>query len=135
MAERRRVLARLRTTPCGMFGGGITTICLEQRDSSFSLSVRERDSLTGAHSKRRVAVDSALVHEQLMRLRQSTVPAFPVSPVVSDGAYVELRVEGELSTLTLGWWTVAPDGAEGVSDFAEWMEETVSPREHGLEDD
>lgn len=135
MAERPRVLARLRITPCGMFdrGRGITTICLEQRDADFSISVLERGSMTRKQSRRRVAVDGALVQARLARLKQSTVPAFPVSPMVSDGSYVELMIKGELSTLTLGWWTIAPDGAEAAADFADWLEEIGLPREQGQE--
>jgi len=137
MAERRRVLARLRIKPCGMFDRdrGITTICLEQRDAAFSISVLERGSMTRQQLRRCVAVDGALAQERLARLKQSTVPAFPVSPIVCDGSYVELMIEGEFSRLTLGWWTIAPDGAEAVADFADWLEEIGLPRERGREDD
>lgn len=35
------------------------------------------------------------------------------------------KIEGEYSALTLGWWTIAPEGAEGVSEFADWLRETA----------
>ena len=54
-------------------------------------------------------------------LRNATLPAFPISPLVCDGEYVELRVCGTYANLTLGWWTIAPDGAEAYADFAAWL--------------
>ena len=70
-----------------------------------------------------MAISAVAVQEQWDALKTCTVPAFPVSPMVSDGEYVELTIEGEQSTLTLGWWTIAPEGAEPVAAFADWLRE------------
>jgi hypothetical protein len=64
---------------------------------------------------------AAEAQEQLVRLRRLTVPAYPVSPLVTDGEHLELTVEGQSSSLTLNWWTIAPDGAEGLAEFANWL--------------
>lgn len=61
------------------------------------------------------------VTKKLHDLRKINVPAFPVSPLVMDGEYVELTIFGEHSTLSLGWWTIAPEGAEGICEFSEWL--------------
>lgn len=119
----RRVLAQLRITPCGLFEPIIQTITLEQVDAAYRVAVIERNRLTRKQSRHRVDVSAALVQERLAALKQLTVPAFPVSPMVCDGEYVELQVEGEYSTLTIGWWTIAPEGAEGVAEFADWLRE------------
>jgi hypothetical protein len=121
----RRVLARLRITPCGLFEPITHTMTLEQIDSAYRIAVVERNGLTRKQTRRRVAVSATLVQARLVALKQGTVPAFPVSPLVCDGEYVELKIEGEYSSLTLGWWTIAPEGAEGVSEFADWLRETV----------
>lgn len=66
-------------------------------------------------------ISEAEVQDRLTALKQATVPALPISPQVCDGEYVELTVEGECSTLTLGWWTLPPQGAERLAEFADWL--------------
>lgn len=125
----RRVFARLRITPCGLFDSSAHTITLEQIDGAFFIAVVERDLRTRKQSRRRMAISAAAVQEQWDALKKCTVPAFPVSPMVCDGEYVELTIKGEQSTLTLGWWTIAPEGAQPVATFADWL------REEGLDHD
>ena len=129
----RRVLARLQITPCGLFEPIIQTITLEQVDAAYCVAVIEQNHLTRKQSRRRVDVSEALAQERLAALKQLTVPAFPVSPMVCDGEYVELQVEGEYSTLTIGWWTIAPEGAEGVAEFADWLREVGLGRDEDEE--
>lgn len=64
---------------------------------------------------------AAEAQEQFARLKRLTIPAYPVSPLVSDGEHLEVTVEGQSSSLTLSWWTIAPDGAEGMAAFANWL--------------
>lgn len=78
-------------------------------------------------ARRRVEVDALEAEQRLAQLRKCRVPAWPESPQVCDGAYVELTVHGVGSTLTLGWWTLAPEGAEGFARFAQWLEDFSSP--------
>jgi len=80
----------------------------------------------------RIDVSPGEVEEQLQLLKKATVPAFPIGRPVCDGAYVELTIEGESSALTLGWWTMAPEEAEVLSDFADWLRKLGLP---GEEDD
>lgn len=35
--------------------------------------------------------------------------------------------------LTLGWWTIVPEGAKGVSEFADWLRETALGGEEAKE--
>lgn len=120
----RRVLVRLRVTPCGGLERITYVFSLEQIDSAYSVSVVERNGLTRKQLRRRVTVSTALAQERLAELRQLTVPAFPVSPMVCDGEYIELTVEGECSSVTIGWWTIAPEGADGIANFADWLRAT-----------
>lgn len=81
-----------------------------------------------------IAVSPGEVAEQFQLLKKATVPAFPISPQVCDGEYVELTIKGELSELTLGWWTIAPEGAEVLSDFAAWLKEKGLAGENASDD-
>lgn len=67
------------------------------------------------------------VEHQFDLLRHATVCAYPISPLVCDGEYVEVTVHGEYADLTMGWWTAAPDGAEALFDFSEWMCRLIEP--------
>ena len=60
------------------------------------------------------------VAKWLDSLRGATVTAMPISRLVCDGEYLELRIEGEQSNMTLGWWTIEPEGAELLAAFAVW---------------
>ena len=131
----RRVIARLRITPCGLFEPVTHTISLHQINADYRLEVFERNGLTRKQSRRRIEFGTTEVQEQLSSLQKATVPAFPVSPMVCDGEYVELMVEGEFSTLTLGWWTIAPQGAEKFSNFADWLRETGLGRDEEQDDE
>jgi hypothetical protein len=131
----RRVLARLRITPCGLFDQVTRTIVLKQIGSDYFLEVFERERQTKKQSRRCVAVSEVVVRQQLAALKLTTVPAVPVSPMVFDGAYIELTIEGEHSTLTIGWWTTPPDGAEGVAEFADWLSNVGLGREEDHKDE
>ncbi|WP_345065737.1 hypothetical protein [Acidovorax lacteus] len=102
-------------------GPSSTTVTLEQRGPRFAAVVVERSPWVPRPARRRVAVDAQEVERHLAQLRRCRVPAWPESPPVCDGAYVELTVHGAGSTLTLGWWTLAPEGAEGFARFARWL--------------
>lgn len=128
MAKAKRI-ARLRITPSGYFEPIVHTIILEQTESGYRVVVTGWNGLTQKRSRHRVDVDTLEVEQQLAELVQMTVPAFPVSPMVCDGEYVELQIEGGYSHLRIGWWSIAPKGAESVADFAYWL------RDLGLGDD
>lgn len=114
-----RECARLRVQPCGLFGTPGYELGLVQRKAAWLL---ERRSLGApAHRIDVVALNPAEVSRQLRALRAAQVPVWPVSAQVLDGEYVELTVFGDNAQLTLGWWTVAPDGAGALSAFADWM--------------
>lgn len=81
----------------------------------------------------RIEIPATEAAEKLQGLKLATVPAFPVSPLVCDGEYVELTIKGEFSALTLGWWTIAPEGAETLSDFAEWLQKLGLPSLYKLD--
>ena len=116
-----QVIARLRVT----LAGGVTpisqTYTLKRQQDTFRILVVERDGISKRQTRRYVPVVALEAQEQLARLQRLTVPAFPVSPLVSDGEHLELTVEGQSSSMTLAWWTIAPDGAEGMAAFANWL--------------
>jgi hypothetical protein len=98
----------------------VQRIVLARVGETHRLEVTERTSET----RRRwsVEVSAEEVERQFATLKQARVPAFPVSPMVCDGAYYELTIPGECSQLRLSWWTIAPEGAWELADFADWME-------------
>ncbi len=127
MADRLE-LARLRISPSwGTNPLPVITLKLVRQGEEWRIEATEQ---TGRSRKSwRVGVASAEVDRWLGRLRGATVPAFPVSPMVCDGEYVELTVHGEFSDLTLGWWTAPPEGADALADFALWLQELALPEE------
>lgn len=119
MADRVQ-LARLRITPSGgMFPLPVHTVILAKQGQQYRVETIEQRGR--ARKTWRIEIPATEVAEKFQRLKLATVPAFPVSPLVCDGEYVELTINGEYSTLTLGWWTIAPEGAETLSDFADWL--------------
>lgn len=122
----RDVLARLRVTPSGGTAPAVETFTLERREDSFRLIIVERNGFTRQQTQRRVPISSAIATERLETLRKLTVPAYPISPTVCDGEQLELTVEGESSRLTVSWWTLAPKGAEGLAEFAQWLRDVGS---------
>jgi len=86
-----------------------------------------------SQSRQSFKVNREAANREVLKLKQAKIPAFPKSPLVCDGEYVELCIHGEYADLTLGWWTVAPDGAESLADFADWMRSIGFPREEADE--
>jgi len=75
----------------------------------------------------RIAVPADEVEPRLAALRGATVPAYPESPLVTDGTHYALTVRGAHADLTLAWWTIGPHGADATWMLADWMERTVFP--------
>ena len=120
----REQIALLRIIPSVGCGPQELTIALVQLNGSFLLDVQDSSEFSSRKRKRwRVALNSTDVQQQIIKLKQASVPAFPVSPDVCDGEYIELTIKGEMSTLTLGWWTLPPEGAEEIAAFANWLRE------------
>ncbi len=119
MADRIE-LARLKITPAwGILPLPAYKLTLVQQGTDFRIEACEQ---TGRLRKLwRVSVPPDEVAQHLNALRKATLPAFPVSPLVCDGEYVELTIRGEGSDLTLGWWTASPFGADALADFADWL--------------
>ncbi|MDT8445188.1 MAG: hypothetical protein RQ722_12910 [Desulfuromonadales bacterium] len=116
----RTELARLTVTPSfGAFSLAKLRLKLIQQGNKCIVEETEQQ---GRSSKRhRIMVPLEEVTQRFHDLKKVNIPAFPVSPLVMDGEYVELTIFGEHSTLSLGWWTTAPEGAEGIREFAEWL--------------
>ena len=121
----RQALARLRIEPCGITVTSRFTITLVFVKNSYWLEVVEHDPFEKKRKRQRLPVNKSEVDSQFEFLKRSTLPAFPISPLVCDGTYYELMVEGFCSTLTLGWWTAVPEGAEAFSNFADWLEDSA----------
>jgi hypothetical protein len=119
-------------TPAGPCPPTVHRIVLARLGEAHRLEVTERISET----RRRwtVEVSAEEVEQQFAVLKRSTVPAFPVSPMVCDGAYYELTIPGEFSELRLSWWTIAPEGAWELADFADWLEKRAGLGEGGDEE-
>ena len=123
MADREE-LARLRISPSfGRLPLSILTLKLVRQEKICFVEATTQSGTT--RKRRRIMVPLLEVTQQFDNLRKTTLPAFPVSPRVLDGCYVELTIYGEFSELRLGWWTIAPEGAGSLSEFAEWMQNLV----------
>jgi hypothetical protein len=105
----------------------VHTVALVQQGQQCRLETIEQ--LGRARKSWRIEVSPDDVAEKLQALRNATVPAFPVSPLVLDGEYVELTIRGEYSDLRLGWWTHPPFGADALADFADWLRKLGLPGE------
>lgn len=132
MADRLE-LARLRIRPASWGAVApiqVHTVRLVGEGEEFRIETTEQTD----HKRKRwwVTVSPGEATRQLDLLRKATVPAFPVSPLVCDGEYVELTIHGKYSDLTLGWWTMAPWGADALANFADWLRKLGLP---GEEDD
>ncbi len=117
----RYLVARLRLSANNPFDDLSETYTLERVNETYRLTVYSRRRMMETQSQRSLILDTEQVQAQLDALKVATVPAFPVSELVMDGRYVELTVRGDSSTLTLGWWSIAPKGAEALDAFADWL--------------
>ncbi|OAI02235.1 hypothetical protein A1353_17145 [Methylomonas methanica] len=130
----RRELACLRITPSGYFQPAAThkLTLVQQGDNCW---IETAEQLGRKRKQSRTSVAPETVAQQLELLRNASIPAFPISPLVCDGEYEELTIHGEFSNLTLGWWTIAPAGADGLAEFAGWLRGLGLPDEDDQEDD
>lgn len=130
----RKTLARLRIMPswgCAPLPTASLRLVQEGGECRIETTVQ-----TGRRRKYwRVVVSPSDVDEQLALLRDSRIPAYPVSPMVCDGEYVELAIPGEFANLTVGWWTEPPQGAETLAAFSEWLRRLGLPNGVGQEHD
>ena len=113
-------LTRVRSWSCwGMTPLPVWTSTLIQTQDLYYI---EQDEQRGrSHKCSRTEVPALEVNRQFDRLRAATVPAYPVSPMVCDGGYMELLISADRANLAFGWWSGVPAGAEVVTDFAQWL--------------
>lgn len=130
----RRELACLRITPsCGSQPLPTYKLMLVSQGDNGWIEATQQVGRKRESWKVTVSLDE--VNRQLDTLRNASLPAFPVSPMVCDGEYVELTIHGEFSNLTLGWWTMAPDGSDRLAEFADWLRGLAMPDEDEQDDD
>ena len=123
----KQVIARLTIIPS--WGPFPTKYRLRLLQTGDEFLIEATTQLARNQSRKSFKVDKEAAHREVLKLKQAKIPAFPNGEMVCDGEYVELCIHGEYADLTLGWWTVAPNGAESLADFADWM------RTIGLPDD
>ena len=127
MAHKKK-LARLSITPC-MVNSEIKkriVNLVQQGDQCFVEEIIHQDN---SRRRRKIFIPLSEVTQRMDALSRTKIPAFPVSPEVMDGDYVELTIYGVFSTLTLGWWTISPEGADGIREFTEWLRCMAFPDE------
>lgn len=117
---KRTTLALLRIKPSwGYAPLPTTSLRLVQRGDEYCI---EGAKQTGRMREQwKVPVPRIDAENQLEALRKASIPAYPVSPSVCDGSYIELTIYGIDSELKLSWWTAAPDGAEVLGNFSDWL--------------
>jgi hypothetical protein len=124
--------AELTITGCGLFPGE-ECINLERCGDGYRITCKS--DLDGRQTETFCNVSVLEVDRQFELLRLATVCAYPISPLVCDGEYVEVTVHGEYADLTMGWWSDPPRGADALFDFSEWMRRLIeSDRDEAFED-
>ncbi len=124
----RVLLAHLRVTSSGgCFPLPVHSVALVQRGQQYRVETTRQ--LGRTRKTWRIDISPNEVAEKLQGLKMATLPAFPISPLVLDGEYVELTIHGEYSDLRLGWWTQPPFGADVLADFANWLRKLGLPDE------
>ena len=126
MAE-KFLLAKLFVQPMPSTIFEERTIKLVQIGNNFRLDV----TIPKGHGRWKVSLLPEEVQSQLAILKKATLPSFPISPLVCDGMYIEITIYGIQSDYTFNWWTIAPEGAEALDNFVEWLREKAEPEEMG----
>jgi hypothetical protein len=118
----KMTLVKLRISP-NFPGSGIKsrtyTLVKEPNKYSAQATIQE---LSGASKSWRVDIPDDAFNQQWSKIKKAKLPAFPVSPHVLDGRYIELTIYGEHASLNMSWWTEAPKGAKALEDFSGWLE-------------
>ena len=114
-----RRVARLRVKPSwGLPYERGHTVSLYATADGYCLDIITHGLVRTRSSK---VLNTAEVERRLGALKRARVPAFPCSPTAMDASLVHLTIEGENSTLTLGWSGAAPVGASAINRFADWL--------------
>lgn len=117
--------AEMSITGCGMGPPASSHFELSRWGDAYRLTLKSE--FDGFHTETFCNVSAQDVDRQFGLLRNATVRAYPVSPLVCDGEYVEVTIHGEQAALTLGWWSEAPEGADQIFDFSDWMRQLIDP--------
>lgn len=127
-------LARMSIHPSG-YGDPLPlqTLKLIKQGDDYRVETTEQIGRKRKHWRAVVTPEDAT--RQMGLLRKASLPAFPISPLVCDGEYIELTIHGNFSDLTLGWWSAAPEGTDALADFSEWLRKLGLPDEDECDDD
>ena len=117
--------AELTITGCGLGPPASTCLALGRWGESYRITCK--NDFDGKQTETFCDVSEPEVNRQFDLLRNATVCAYPVSPLVCDDEYVEVTIHGEDADLTMGWWTAPPVGADVLFDFSEWMRQLGDP--------
>jgi len=125
--------AEMTITGCGLGPPASSSFELGRWGDSYRITCK--NDFDGERTDTFCDVTVLEVGRQFDLLRLATVCAYPISPLVCDGEYVEVTVHGEYADLTMGWWTDPPHGADALFDFSEWMRQLIDPdRDEAFED-
>ena len=111
--------ASVKVTYAGPFPNVCSHFVLTRSGDAYRITCKINDGGEKKKSFRNVSVLE--VGHQFELLRNATICAYPTTQMVCDGAYVEVRIKGDCADLTLGWWTIPPQGADAISVFSDWM--------------
>lgn len=116
----KEVLAKLVIKPCwGIYPLENLALRLVKKGNAFRV-----EGVIQAGRKRScrvVKLSTPEVLDQLDKIKNATLPAFPISSMVMDGEYIELTIYGIRSDLTLSWRADGPKDADVLIDFASWL--------------
>lgn len=117
--------AELTITACGLGPPASSHFELGQWGDGYRLTCK--NDFDGEQTATFCDVSALDVDDQFDLLRNATVCAYPTSPLVCDGEFVEVTVHGEYADLTMGWWTAPPNGADALFELSEWMRRLIDP--------
>ena len=125
----KQEIAKLTITPSWGPGPPIPTYRLRLNQIGDEFLMEATTQLGRSQSRKSYKVDKEAANREVLKLKQAKIPAYPESLLVCDGEYIELCIRGKHADLTLGWWTAAPEGAEALADFADWMRSIGLPED------
>ena len=128
--DQSRVIFHLKTTPSGPLRhpneAATTTWRLFRAGGDHKLEIVRR--LGRRRKTRKVIIGENQAKKWLDTLRQVQISMFPIQQESCDGSFYELRTTGEMcAVVSLGWYNIAPQGAEALDKLIDWLWAFVTP--------
>ena len=128
--DQSRAIFHLKTSPSGPITcpneAATTNWWLLCADGDYKLEIRR--CLGRRRKTRKVIIGENQAKKWLDTLGQVQISMFPTQQASCDGSFYELRTTGETcAAVSLGWYNIAPHGAEPLDNLIDWLWAFVTP--------